>query len=355
MEQNYKKYMQRCIDLAQNGRGSVAPNPMVGAVVLHNGEVIGEGYHKFFGGAHAEVNAIRTVINQELLPQCTLFVSLEPCSHKGKTPPCSDLIIEKRIKKVVVGTVDPNSLVAGKGIEKLRNAGIEVVENVLEKECFEFNKRFFTFHKLKRPYLILKWAESKDGYIDIVRQAGTPIGPNWISNQVSRMLVHKWRSEEQSIMVGTNTVAQDNPSLNTRLWPGKSPVRIVLDRNGRLSNECQVFDQNISTLVFTETIQPSKENLEYITIQFTNDLLQQIVNELFAREIQSVIIEGGTMLLQSFIDENLWDEARVFKGTKNFINGIKAPQLNCADFKTTRIFKDTLFHYINNSLSEIIQ
>ncbi len=350
MIQNYKKYMQRCIDLAQNGRGKVAPNPMVGSLVLYKDQILGEGYHKYFGGAHAEVNAINSVIQQELLPQSTLYVSLEPCSHKGKTPPCSDLIIEKNIKKVIVGTVDPNSLVAGKGIEKLRNAGIDVVENILEEECLELNKRFFTYHKLKRPYIILKWAESEDGFIDIKRNQDTPIGPNWISNPVSRMLVHKWRSEEQSIMVGTNTILKDNPGLDTRLWSGKSPLRIVLDRFGRLPMDRKVFDNKVPTLVFSEVAHENSKNLEYVVVDFNQTLLSQVMIELFQREIQSVIIEGGQKLIQSFIEQNLWDEARVFKGEKIFQSGVEAPKIDCANYTASKILNDSIYVYVNKQL-----
>lgn len=334
--------MHRCIDLARNGKGSVAPNPMVGSVVVFNDKVIGEGYHKVYGGPHAEVNAINSVKNQNLLPKSTLYVSLEPCSHTGKTPPCSDLIIDKKIKKVVIGSVDPNSLVAGRGIEKLKQAGIEVVSDILIDECNELNKRFFTFHRYKRPYIILKWAQSNDGFLDIIRKPGTPIGPNWISNSVSRILVHKWRSVEQSIIVGTNTILQDNPELNTRLWPGKQPLRLVLDRTNRLPETAKVFNSKINTLVFTEKPMPSKTNIEYIYIDFSKNSIQQILDELYKREKISLIVEGGRKLLQSFIEQDLWDEARIFVGNKDFKEGIKAPILNAPSKLIKKILDDTL-------------
>jgi len=343
--QSYNKYMHRCIDLARNGKGRVAPNPMVGSVIVHNNNIIGEGYHKNYGGPHAEVNAIRSVHDKSLLPESTMYVSLEPCSHIGKTPPCSDLIIEEKIKKVVIGTIDPNSLVAGKGIEKLKKAGIEVVVNILEQECYQLNKRFFTFHKLKRPYIILKWAQSRDGFLDTIREAGTPIGPNWISNPISQILVHKWRSVEQAIMVGTNTVIYDNPRLNTRLWPGPSPLRIIVDREGKIKNDANVLDGSIPTIVFTTQRFKDSKNLEFIQIDKLNHDLNPILNHLYKRDIQSLIVEGGEQLLQSFIQQKLWDEARIFKGNKDFKNGIKAPDLHATYKSFKNILDDSLVIY----------
>lgn len=341
--------MQRCIDLARNGKGRVAPNPMVGSVIVYNDKIIGEGYHRYFGGAHAEVNAINSVKDKSLLSESTLYVNLEPCAHMGKTPPCSDLIVEKKLKKVVIGTSDPNSVVAGKGIQKLINAGIEVVEGILKEECLELNKRFFTFHLYKRPFIVLKWAQSKDGFIDFNRKPDTPIGPNWISNTVSRMLVHKWRSVEQAIMVGTNTIIYDNPSLDTRLWTGNSPLRIVLDRQGRIPSESRVFDGRVKTIVFTEKPFENKKNLEFITVDFGNDIIPLVLNYLYENQIQSLLIEGGGKLIQSFIDNNLWDEARVFKGHSDFGSGIKAPQINASSKSFKPILNDTLIIYSNNT------
>jgi diaminohydroxyphosphoribosylaminopyrimidine deaminase/5-amino-6-(5-phosphoribosylamino)uracil reductase len=320
---------------------------MVGAVVVYNDKIIGEGYHQYFGGAHAEVNAIKAVKDSSVLSASTLYVNLEPCSHLGKTPPCSDLIIGKKIKKVVIGTIDPNSVVSGKGIERLRNAGVEVIENILSKKCYELNKRFFTYHRHKRPYIILKWAQSRDGYIDILRTPETPIGPNWISNPVSRMLVHKWRSVEQAVMVGTNTVVYDNPSLDNRFWTGNSPLRVVLDRTGRIPEAFKVFDGRLPTLVFTETDRQSKNNLEFIHTDFQSDVLTQVLQYLYNRQIQSVLIEGGRKLIQSFIDKNLWDEALVFTGHSNFNSGIKAPQIDVSSNSIQSILSDKLIIYQN--------
>jgi diaminohydroxyphosphoribosylaminopyrimidine deaminase/5-amino-6-(5-phosphoribosylamino)uracil reductase len=348
MEQNYKKYIRRCIDIALNGRGHTKTNPMVGCVIVNNDKIIGEGYHEVYGGPHAEVNAINAVVNKSLLRDSTLYVSLEPCAHMGKTPPCSDLIVEMQIPRVVIGSRDPNSLVSGKGIEKLRNANISVIEGVLSDECIAINNRFFTYHSKKRPYIILKWAESADGFVDINRSPDAPVGPNWISNPVSRMLVHKWRSEENAIMVGTNTVLYDNPSLTTRHWPGKSPLRLVLDRNARIGHAYKVFSPDASTVVFSEKLTTSSYNFSYQEIDFDQKPLEQIVKHLWDRNIQSVIIEGGRMLLQSFIDAGLWDEARIFKGTPEFKKGIKAPKISFCIPEELEVMGDKLWVYKNS-------
>lgn len=347
MEQNYKKYIRRCIDIALNGKGYTKTNPMVGCVIVYDDKVIGEGYHQEYGGPHAEVNAINAVTDKELLKKSTLFVSLEPCSHTGKTPPCSDLIVEMQIPKVVIGSRDPNSLVAGKGIEKLRKGGVEVVEGVLSDECMAINNRFFTYHSKKRPYIILKWAQSADGFIDIKRQPDSPVGPNWISNPVSRMLVHKWRAEEKAILVGTNTVIYDNPSLTTRLWPGKSPVRVILDRQNRLPKEANVFSQDSKTYICSEVLAENSYNTEYIEVDFSSHPLEQIVRHLWDINIQSIIVEGGKKVLESFINQNLWDEARVFEGTSIFSEGIVAPLIKNKKSETFTVFDDTLTIYKN--------
>ena len=347
MEQNYKKYIRRCIDLALNGKGYTKTNPMVGCVIVHHDKVIGEGYHQQYGGPHAEVNAINAVTDKELLKESTLYVSLEPCSHTGKTPPCSDLIIEMHVPKVIIGSRDPNSLVAGKGIERLLNAGIEVIEGVLSEECMAINDRFFTYHSKKRPYIILKWAQSADGFMDIKRKAETPVGPNWISNPVSRMLVHKWRSEENAILVGTNTVIYDNPSLTTRLWPGASPVRVVLDRQNRLPKDASVFSPDASTIICSEVRAENTYNKEYMEINFASHPLEQIVRHLWDMNIQSIIIEGGRRVLQSFVEQNLWDEARVFEGNAIFSEGIAAPVISKVSNNSYQIYDDRLLVYKN--------
>ena len=341
-------YMKRCLQLAANGLPAAMPNPSVGAVIVHNDTIIGEGFTSAYGGNHAEVNAVQSVKNTSLLKEATLYVSLEPCSHFGKTPPCSDLIIRHQIPKVVIGTIDPFAKVAGKGIEKLKNAGCEVVLDVLKDECVTSNKRFFTFHQHKRPYIILKWAQTQDGFIDKIRNEHDPVQPNWITNTHARQLVHKWRSEEAAILVGTNTAITDNPKLNTRDWHGKSPVRVVLDRNLRIPTNYALFDQSVKTIVLTEQKESSSENLIYETIDFSANIAQQICTVLYKHELQSVIIEGGKQTLQTFIDENLWDEARVFTGAISFENGVKAPVFQGKLQTQTSILENSLDIYQND-------
>lgn len=319
-------FMQRCLDLAQLGMGDVAPNPMVGCVIVHDGIIIGEGYHEKYGQAHAEVNAIRSVKNPELLPKSTLYVSLEPCAHFGKTPPCSDLIIENRIPNVVIGTIDPFAEVAGKGIEKMRKAGIEVEVGLLEKKCRTLNRRFFTFHEKKRPYIILKWAQTLDGFIDTDRSE--TVHPTWITNALAKRLVHKQRSEEAAILIGTNTAQYDNPALTVREWSGTQPFRMVIDRVGRLDPGLQIFDRQSSTWVFTSAEMAGSENLEYIRLDFNQNILPQMMDELYRRNILSVIVEGGGKLLNSFIEMNLWDEAFVYTGNQFFGKGVAAPHIS---------------------------
>ena len=324
---SHELYMNRCIELAKQALGSVAPNPMVGAVIVCRDKIIGEGFHYRFGGDHAEVNAIQSVRDKTLLKDSVLFVNLEPCSHKGKTPPCAELIVKNKIPKVIIGTPDPNPLVSGKGIRHLRANGVEVKTGINEDLCIELNKRFFTYHLLMRPYVILKWAQTKDGFIDIIRKPGQPVAPNWISNELSRALVHKWRSEEQAIMIGTNTVKLDDPMLNTREWSGKNPVRIILDRHLSLGDEPKIFKSKIDTLIINEKKSYQAENFEYIQLKFTEHLIPEIMRELLKRNIQSVIVEGGKMLIESIINQNMWDEARIFVGNKEFHRGIAAPKL----------------------------
>jgi diaminohydroxyphosphoribosylaminopyrimidine deaminase/5-amino-6-(5-phosphoribosylamino)uracil reductase len=324
--ENNEKYIRRCIELAKNGLGTTYPNPMVGSVIVCDGKIIGEGWHKKSGEPHAEVHAVNAVKDKSLLKKSTIYVSLEPCSHYGKTPPCCNLIIENKIPNVVIGTVDPNVKVAGNGIKKLIAAGAKVTVGVLETECKELNKRFFTFHKNKRPYVILKWAESKDGFIAPLTKSEQK--PVWITNEFSRQLVHKWRSEEQAILVGTATVVDDNPKMNVRDWTGKNPTRIVLDLNNRISKESYIYDNQVKTIIFSNSLSAiTKENCIFETIYFKKNLAKQILNTLYKHQIQSVIIEGGSQTLQTFIDENLWDEVRLFIGNQNFEIGIKGPTL----------------------------
>ena len=301
-----EKYMRRCIELAKNGLCNVPPNPMVGAVIVCNGRIIGEGYHIRCGEAHAEVNAIRSVKDESLLKHSTIYVSLEPCSHYGKTPPCADLIIEKQIPRIVVGCQDPFSEVAGRGIQKLRDAGREVTVGILEEECQSLIRRFITFNTLHRPFITLKWAESADHFIDMERTSGMPV---ILSSPLTSMLVHKKRAEADAIMVGRRTALLDNPSLTVRNWYGHNPIRVVLDRTLSLPNDLQIFDGNVPTLVFTEKKQPARTNITYISIDFNHNPLEQIMEVLYQRKIQSLLVEGGSQLLQSFINDELWVRA----------------------------------------------
>lgn len=336
-----EKYIKRCIQLAKNGLGTTYPNPMVGSVIVYDGQIIGEGWHKKAGEPHAEVNAVRSVKDKSLLTKATIYVSLEPCSHFGKTPPCCDLIISNGIPNVVIGTVDPNIQVAGKGIKKLMEAGVNVTVGVLEEECYQLNKRFFTFHNKKRPYIILKWAESQDGFIAPIQKKENK--PVWITNQYSRQLVHKWRSEEQAILVGTQTAIDDNPKLDVRDWTGNNPIRIVLDASRRIPENNQLFDNQIKTIIISKTAtEISTENCIFENINFDSDVAIQIANILFQHQIQSVIIEGGAKTLQTFIDANLWDEARVFKGSTLIQNGKKAPNFSIGENKKQRLVNDEL-------------
>jgi len=343
-----EKYIKRCIELAQNGFGTTYPNPMVGSVIVYEDRIIGEGWHKKAGEPHAEVNAVRSVKDKSLLKKATIYVSLEPCSHFGKTPPCCDLIIANEIPNVVVGTVDPNEKVAGNGIKKLITAGVNVTVGVLEKECNELNKRFFTFHNKKRPYIILKWAESQDGFLAPEKDINQDRKPVWITNQYSRQLVHKWRSEEQAILAGTQTVIDDNPKLNTRDWVGNNPVRVVLDQNNRISKDSFIFDDSVKTIVFTKSESKSTENTTFEIIDFDQNIIPQILDVLYQNQIQSIIIEGGLKTLQSFIDENVWDEARIFIGKTSFEKGTKAPFILKKNATKTFIQGDELIYVRNH-------
>jgi len=345
----HEKYIKRCINLAQNGLGTTFPNPMVGSVIVYENQIIGEGWHKKAGEPHAEVNAIRSVKDKSLLKKATIYVSLEPCSHFGKTPPCCDLIIEHQIPNVVVGTVDPNEKVAGNGIKKLIAAGANVTVGVLEKECNELNKRFFTFHQQKRPYIILKWAQSQDGFLSPEKEIEQDRKPVWITNAYSRQLVHKWRSEEQAILAGTQTVIDDNPKLNTRDWSGNNPVRVVLDQNNRIPKDSFVFDNTVKTIVFTKSeTNLSTENTNFEVIDFNQNIIPQILAVLHQNQIQSIIIEGGLQTLQSFIDENIWDEARIFIGNISFEKGTKAPMIQMKNPIKTYIQSDELLNIRNH-------
>ena len=340
-----EKYMRRCIELAKNGLCNVAPNPMVGAVIVCDGRIIGEGYHVRCGEAHAEVNAIRSVKDESLLKRSTIYVSLEPCSHYGKTPPCADLIIEKQIPRIVIGCRDPFSKVAGRGIQKLQNAGREVIVGVLEEECLHLIRRFITFNTLRRPFITLKWAESADQFIDIERIDGNPV---LLSSPLTSMLVHKKRAENTAIMVGRRTALLDNPSLTVRNWYGRNPIRIVLDRNLSLPNDLQIFNGEVPTLVFTEKEHPEEKSVSYITIDFAHNPLNQIMEELYQRNIQSLLVEGGSQLLQSFIDNELWDEAYIEKCPKRLYSGVKSPEIsNNFSYSTKEHFGRQIWYYVH--------
>ncbi len=317
--------MQRCIQLALLGKGSVAPNPMVGSVLVHEERIIGEGYHMQYGQEHAEVNCINSVTDEDihLIPQSTIYVSLEPCAHFGKTPPCSDFIIKHNIKKVVVGCRDPFKEVNGKGIEKLQQHGIEITMNVLEKECLELNKRFFTFHTKQRPYIILKWAQTANHKIAALGNKRL-----LISNDVTNRLAHKLRSEEAGILVGTNTALKDNPSLNNRLWSGNNPIRLVIDKQLTLPATLNVFNREQRTVIFNFIKQEENDNLLYFLLKKEENILEQILHACYQLNIQSVLVEGGTTTLQSFIDNDLWDEARVITNENLIVDdGLAAPVL----------------------------
>ncbi len=352
---NDTAYLHRCLALARLGAGFVAPNPMVGAVLVYRDRIIGEGYHQRYGEAHAEVNCIRDAESRageikkwfnadvaEILRQSRIYVSLEPCAHFGKTPPCADLIIEKKIPEVVVGCRDPFDLVDGKGIEKLRNAGVCVTTGVLEAESIELNKRFFTFHTRRRPYIILKWAQSANRRI--AGENGTRV---LISNEFTNRIVHKWRSEEAAIMVGTNTALSDDPSLTTRLWPGNHPVRIVVDMKLRLPLTLRVYDGTVKTIILNSVKQEENKNILYHRLDPAISLASQVCEALYRMNLTSVLVEGGTQLLQSFIDDGLWDEARVITNTSLEIkSGVSSPLLHHGvEAGRQGIFTDIIQYY----------
>jgi len=337
-----EKNMERCLELASNGLGLVAPNPMVGAVIVKEGKVIGEGYHRSFGGPHAEIEAINSVNNKDELEGSTIYVNLEPCSHHGKTPPCSDAIIQHGFAKVVIGCMDSNPKVAGKGVKKLKDAGIEVVQPILDEECRKLNRRFFTFHEKKRPYIILKWAETQDGYI-----APEDDRQEWITTQESILLSHKWRTEEQAIMVGRKTAEIDNPKLTARKYEGKNPLRILVDPQLKISDSSNLFGPEAPTIVFNKLKEAKSGNAEYVKIDFVKGTVSNMMRELWDRSIHSVIVEGGSTLLQSFLDAGLWDEMRIFVGEKVFHKGIPAPKVEKEAGVCSISGKDQLYIILN--------
>jgi diaminohydroxyphosphoribosylaminopyrimidine deaminase/5-amino-6-(5-phosphoribosylamino)uracil reductase len=335
---DHNKYMRRCLELAQLGMGFVSPNPMVGAVVVHNDRIIGEGYHQKYGQAHAEVNAVNSVQDKSLLSKSTIYVSLEPCAHYGKTPPCADLIIKHQIPNVVIGCRDPFDEVNGKGIEKLKAAGVNVTVGVLEAECLELNKRFFTRIQKHRPYIILKWAETEDGFF-----APADNSQLWITGEESRKLVHQWRGEEDAILVGKNTALIDNPQLSVRYGQGKAPKRIVIDRRLELPKHLHLFDQSVETFVFNEVKTEFDGKTKYISLEdFNYYVPQYILYQLYLQDIQSVIVEGGSNTLNQFIKDGLWDEARIFTGPVTLKQGIQAPVIQGEVVSVDSVGNDTL-------------
>lgn len=327
-ENSDEKYMRMCLDLAQKAHGATYPNPMVGCVIVHNNTIIGSGYHKKAGQAHAEVAAIESVTHRELLSTSTLYVTLEPCAHYGKTPPCCDAIIAQGIPRVVVGCTDSFHKVSGKGIERMRAAGIQVDVGVLEKESRAINSRFFTYHEKKRPYIILKWAQTQDGFIDQAADLKKQTKGLWITDDICKKLVHEWRAQEQSILVGTIAAETDNPELTVRLVQGPNPLRLLIDLQNRLPDTLHLKDGSTPTIVYTLQDVESRNNLIYKTIHSAETLWDEICEDLYARGIQSIMIEGGALVLQDIISKNLWDEMRVFTGPGYFIRGVQAPVLS---------------------------
>lgn len=342
---NDEQFMKRCLDLAVLNAGKVSPNPMVGAVIVHEGMVIGEGFTSDYGGPHAEVNAVQDAIRRlgesearRLFTESTIYVSLEPCAHQGKTPPCADLLVEMRFLRVVIGCLDPYSKVNGLGLQKLEDAGIDCAVGILEKECQFINRRFFTRIRENRPYIILKWAETEDGFF-------APLGEEqrWISNKLSKQLVHKWRSEEDAILVGTRTALVDNPSLTNRLWVGKSPKRVLIDRDLQVKEDAAIFSDDVETIVFNAHKADWSSSRKYIALEnFDLYLPQNIAYQLYLMDVQSILVEGGAQVLNSFIEVGLWDEARVFVAPQRWGTGIPAPLLGQRFNTEQKVGGDTL-------------
>ncbi len=346
-------YMQRCLELASMAKGETYPNPMVGAVIVNRGRIIGEGFHLKSGMPHAEVNAVNAVKDKSLLKSSTLYVNLEPCSHYGKTPPCAVMIAKLGIPRVVIGARDTSGKVSGKGIEIMMEGGVDVVEGVLEKECRELNKAFYTFHEHKRPYIVLKWAQTRDGFIDVSRQKDHPIQPTWITNELSKTLVHKWRTEIPSILVGTRTVQQDNPGLTARNWNGRNPVRLIIDEKNTLGNDFKVFENNAFHYRVVDKKHSTDKKREII-IEFGRNFVVNLLHELYKLEIQAVLIEGGSETLKTFINYGFWDEARVFEGNALFKKGVSAPELN-AIYQQKEVFGNSELYVYRNSDTQSLQ
>ncbi|MDG5799577.1 bifunctional diaminohydroxyphosphoribosylaminopyrimidine deaminase/5-amino-6-(5-phosphoribosylamino)uracil reductase RibD [Marinilabiliaceae bacterium ANBcel2] len=347
-EKEHQKFMLRCIELAKTAEGLTYPNPMVGSIIVHNNKIIGEGFHRKAGEDHAEVIAIKSVKDKSLLQDSTLYVNLEPCSHYGRTAPCSLLIKESKIPHVVIGSIDPNSKVAGRGVKQLRDAGIKTEIGIMEKESKELNHRFFTFHEHKRPYIILKWAESQDGFIDINREVVEGNRPTWITNELSRRLVHKWRSLEQAILVGSNTALKDNPSLTVRSWSGNNPLRLILDRKDNLPEYLDIFNGGVETFLYCYSPNGADKKVTKICIPNEIPPVNSILKDLYKRNIQSLIVEGGAKLINYFLEAGTWDEARVFYGNVWFKEGIKAPKIKEIPSRKENLGESKLIVFQNN-------
>ncbi len=339
--------MRRCIELAGKAEGLTYPNPLVGSVIYHDGRIIGEGYHLKAGEPHAEVNAINSVIDKTKLKESTLYVNLEPCSHTGKTPPCADLIVNSKIPRVVIGTVDTSEKVSGAGMAKLQRAGCEVTTGILEDDCRRLNRRFFTYHEKKRPYITLKWAQSADGFIDIKRSKDHIVSPNWITGKPERILVHKWRATEQTILAGAATVNADNPKLNVREWGGSDPVKIVLSGSGSLNTESTLVNSGATLIVFTHNKYLNIKGADKIILNKNLSSARQVIDYLYRKGIQSMLIEGGARVLSHFISNGLWDEARIFTGKTHFKEGIMAPRIKGRLFSHTVFSGSTLDTFLN--------
>ncbi len=350
-ENDDEKFMRRCLELAAGAEGMTYPNPLVGSVVVYKGIIIGEGYHLKAGEPHAEVNAINSVSDKSKLIESTLYVNLEPCSHFGKTPPCADFLVENEIPRVVIGTADTSDKVSGKGIGILKKAGCEVLTGVIENECRWLNRRFFTFNEKKRPWIILKWAQSVDGFLDVNRTEKNELKPNWISGKPERILVHKWRASEQAILVGAGTIRSDNPKLNVREWRGHDPLKLILSSSGRLDNGLDVNETKGTFIVFTHNNESNNAGKVTVKLDEETSSATQVIKYLAMSGIQSLFIEGGAGVLNHFISEGLWDEARIFTGRSVFKDGLKAPLISGRNILKRHFEGSLLDIFINEEVS----
>lgn len=343
----HETYMLRALQLARGAAGKTSPNPLVGAVIVHEGKIIGEGFHKKAGDPHAEPTAVNRVQNRSLLKNSTLYITLEPCNHRGKTPACTDLILKHKIPKVIIGMQDPHSIVAGKGIARLRNHGVEVITGILEQQCKKLNSVFVTNHIKHRPYITLKWAQSGDGFIDVSRIAGSDQKPKKISGKSTALLTHKMRAQHDAIMVGRTTAHMDNPGLHAELWDNNHPVRVTLDRRGTLTQQLKMFQSPGKCLVFTEVKKNHTKTVEYIQVPWDQDLLSHVLHELLRRDLCSLFVEGGSTLLQTFIDQNLWDEAFVYSNNTRLHAGVRAPVIDFPTYQTKSLNGDNIQYIIH--------